>query len=245
LKKSYQIINFLVALAFFFSVLTVGNGIGYVSVLAISKNNDVIAMISNSRYDVTYYPLKLGDTLIWSNHDNMDHKIKITKNTTGELISESKTIKPYSNFSHTFDAPGMYRYSDPLNSEMGGFISVTNDILTSIASKNMKNNVDIQLTREPIKPNTEKSTNFLIDFVNSKTKNDQEHIDYDFIIYSVSKDGQYNQMYKQTHHSDEGVEQATYKFLKPGLYVLKITIYDILFNPINPDVATFNVAVSE
>ena len=40
------------------------------------------------------------------------------------------------------------------------------------------------------------------------------------------------------------MEQATYRFLQPGKYVIKVTIYDILFNPVNPDVATFNVVVS-
>jgi plastocyanin len=217
------------------------NSVGLVPVSAVSKNN-IIAMISNSRYDVTYYPLKLGSTLIWSNHDNMDHKIKINKNTTGELIAESNTIKPYSNFSHTFDKLGIYHFSDPLNSQMGGFISVSNDVAADTVSNNMKNNVKIQLVQEPIKPTIEKDTNFLIDFINQKMNKDQEHVDYDFVIYSVN-DGENKQVYKQARHSDEGVDQATYRFSQPGNYVIKVTIYDILFNPVIPDLAIFNVTV--
>jgi plastocyanin len=217
------------------------NSFGLVSVSAIGKNN-IIAIISNSRYDVTYYPLKLGNTLIWSNHDNTDHKIKINENTTSELITESSTIKPYSNFSYTFDKPGIYHISDPLNSQMGGFISVSNDVATNTVSNNMKNNVDVQLVQEPIRPTIEKVTNFIIDFINQKTNKDQEHVDYDFIIYSENE-GENKQVYKQTHHSDEGVDQATYRFSQPGKYIIKVTIYDILFNPVNPDLAIFNVTV--
>jgi plastocyanin len=217
------------------------NGVGLVSVSAISKNN-TIAMISNSRYDVTYYPLKLGSTLIWSNHDNIDHKIKINENKTGEIVAESNTIKPYSNFSHTFDKPGIYHFSDPLNSQMGGFISVSNDVAANTVSNNMKNNVNIQLVQEPITPTIEKDTNFLIDFINQKTNKDQEHVDYDFVIYSING-GENKQVYKQAHHSDEGVDQATYRFLQPGNYVIKVTINDILFNPVIPDLAIFNVTV--
>ena len=180
---------------------------------------------------------------MWSNHDNMDHKVKIIENTTGRQVIESNTIKPYSNFSYTFDKTGVYHFSDPLNSQMGGVISVSNDIATNMVFNSMKNNVGIQLILEPSKPTTEKNTNFLIDFINKKTMKDQEHIDYDFIIYSTNG-GEAKQVYKQGLHSDEGLEQATYRFLQPGKYVIKVTIYDILFNPVNPDVATFNVVVS-
>ncbi|HEY7080286.1 MAG TPA: hypothetical protein VH500_11330, partial [Nitrososphaeraceae archaeon] len=66
---------------------------------------------------------------------------------------------------------------------MGGFIPVSNDVAANTVSNNMKNNVNIQLVQEPIKPTIEKDTNFLIDFINQKTNKDQEHVDYDFVIY--------------------------------------------------------------
>jgi hypothetical protein len=92
LKKSYQIFHFLIALDLFISIIAIGNKVGFESISATSINH-IIAVISNSRYDVNYYPLKIGEILTWANHDNMDHKIKISKNTTGESVSESNTIK--------------------------------------------------------------------------------------------------------------------------------------------------------
>ncbi|MGB0029463.1 MAG: hypothetical protein WBP64_21780 [Nitrososphaeraceae archaeon] len=106
----------------------------------------------------------------------------------------------------------------------------------------MKNNVSIQLVQEPAKPIVGKDTNFLINFINNNTMKSQEHVDYDFVIYDGSK--AYSEVFKQAHHSDEGLDQAVYRFLKPDKYVIKVTIYDILFNPVNPDVATFNITTS-
>ena len=53
---------------------------------------------------------------------------------------------------------------------MVGTISVSDDIMTTTVSRNMKNNVSIQLTQEPAKPIVGKDTNFLINFINDKTK---------------------------------------------------------------------------
>jgi hypothetical protein len=52
-------------------------------------------------------------------------------------------------------------------------------------------------------------------------------------------------VYEQAHHSDEGVDQATYRFSQPGKYVIKVIINDILFNPVIPDLAVFNVTATK
>jgi hypothetical protein len=49
-------------------------------------------------------------------------------------------------------------------------VSVSDDIMTTTVSRNMKNNVSIQLTQEPAKPIVGKDTNFLINFINDKIK---------------------------------------------------------------------------
>jgi plastocyanin len=237
--RYHQVCNALLVLGLITVIIAISWFTGLPHVRADTKDN-TITMIMNSRYDVTYYPLNVGKTIFWSNKDNVDHKIKITESTTGKLVSESDTIKPYSNFSHTFEKAGVYHFSDPLNSQMGGTVSVSKDITTNTVFNNMKNNVGIQLTREPTKPTLGKDTNFLINFINEKTKKDQEHVDYDFVIYSANG-GENKQVYKKALHSADGLEQATYRFLQPGKYVIKVTIYYILFNPVNPDVATFNI----
>jgi hypothetical protein len=40
----------------------------------------------------------------------------------------------------------------------------------------------------------------------------------------------------------KGVEQGTYKFITPGNYTAEVTIYYILFAPVQPDIAKFNIA---
>jgi len=70
-----------------------------------------------------------------------------------------------------------------------------------------------------------------------------KHIDYNFINYR-DKGGENNkELFRQASHSDEGVDQAKYKFLEPRKYIIKVTIYDILFNLVNPNVTIFNVTI--
>jgi plastocyanin len=118
--RYHQIYNALLVLGLIIVIIAISWFTGLPHVRADTKDN-TITMIMNSRYDVTYYPLNVGKTIFWSNKDNVDHKIKITESTTGKLVSESDTIKPYSNFSHTFEKAGVYHFSDPPNSQMGRY----------------------------------------------------------------------------------------------------------------------------
>jgi hypothetical protein len=63
----------------------------------------------------------------------------------------------------------------------------------------LNNNVAIQLTWSPSKPKLGEETHFMITFINEKTNKNQEHIDYQFIIYDQNSKGL---------HSGWGVEQA-------------------------------------
>jgi hypothetical protein len=113
---------------------------------------------------------------------------------------------------------------------MHGTVLVTNNISTSVVTYNLNNSVLIQLTWSPFKPKIgerEDQTHFIITFINEKSNKNQEHIDYQFVIYD--------------QNNNRVFEQAAYRFIKPGNYKAEVTIYYILFAPVQPDVARFNI----
>jgi hypothetical protein len=48
----------------------------------------------------------------------------------------------------------------------------------------------------------------------------------------------------QPLHTAEGIVTIPYTFQQQGAYIMNITVYGILFNPIKPEVAQFPVSVS-
>ena len=109
-------------------------------------------------------------------------------------------------------------------------------------TNNLNNSVAIQLTWSPSKPKAvvvggEEQTHFIIKFINEKSDKIQEHIDYRFIIYDENN----KSVLDQGLHSGWGVEQVAYTFMRPGNYKAEVTINYILFAPVTPDVAKFNI----
>ena len=91
-------------------------------------------------------------------------------------------------------------------------------------------------------------TNFKVTFDQNGGTAVQPHIDYDL---TISKDGK--QVFQasalagqsnQPLHSAEGIVTIPYTFQQHGAYIMNITVYGILFNPIKPEVAQFPVSVS-
>ena len=76
----------------------------------------------------------------------------------------------------------------------------------------------------------------------------QPHIDYDL---TIMKDGK--QVFQasalaghpnQPLHTAEGVVTIPYTFQQQGGYLMNITVYGILFNPIRPEAAQFPIGVN-
>jgi hypothetical protein len=235
----------------FSSVSTIIGLIVIVSIISLLPRivygyNDIITILPGasqkdiqSHFDITFYPLSVGKTLGWYNSDDINHNLNISTENGRKVLTKSGTIKPDSTFYYKFDKPGLYHFSSLSYPWMNGSVSVSNDTITTTASHNMKNNVTIQLTQQPSKVKVGQDTHFLITFINQRSKKNQEHIDYVFDIYDTDKSDK--QVFKQALHSSHGKEQAKYKFLRPGNYIADITIYYILFSPVNPDSAKFPV----
>jgi hypothetical protein len=93
-----------------------------------------------------------------------------------------------------------------------------------------------------------KQTNFKVIFDQNGGSAVQPHIDYDV---TISKDGK--QVFQasalaghpnQPLHTAEGIVTIPYTFEQQGAYIMNITVYGILFNPIKPEVAQFPISVS-
>jgi hypothetical protein len=117
-------------------------------------------------------------------------------------------------------------------------------------------NVMVQPTPTPIVNGTQ--TNFTVSSEQKGGNVVQPHIDYDVtitkggklmfqasalgggIIKGTSKTAHPN----QPLHATTGIVTIPYTFQKQGDYRMNVTVYGILFNPINPEYAQFPISVS-
>jgi hypothetical protein len=91
-------------------------------------------------------------------------------------------------------------------------------------------------------------TNLKVSFDQKGSSAVQAHVDYDLTIMKDDK-----QVFKlssqagypnQPLHTAEGVAIIPYTFQQAGTYVINITIYGFLFNPIKPETAQFTISVN-
>jgi hypothetical protein len=120
---------------------------------------------------------------------------------------------------------------------------VTGDISTAIVTK-LKNNVDVQLTWVPSKPKVGQITHFVMTFINTQTHKNQEHIDYAFAINDPNGKTLYSTGFSR-HSSGGGIEFTSYKFEAAGNFKSTITIYGVLFQPVNPGQTNFTITTTQ
>jgi hypothetical protein len=91
-------------------------------------------------------------------------------------------------------------------------------------------------------------TNLKVSFDQKGSSAVQTHVDYDLTIMKDSK--QVFQLSSQARypnqplHTTEGVVTIPYTFQQKGTYVINITAYGFLFNPITPETAPFTINVN-
>jgi hypothetical protein len=88
-------------------------------------------------------------------------------------------------------------------------------------------------------PKAGELTHFQITFINKKTGKNQQHIDYVFSIANPEN----KILYQQTLHSSWGVESSSYKFQTTGVFIPKVTIDAVLFQPVEPVDGDFKISV--
>ena len=106
-------------------------------------------------------------------------------------------------------------------------------------------NVALQPSPDPIFKGTQ--TNLKVSFDQKGTSTVQPHIDYDVTISKAGKQ-LFNAVTQAGQpgpslHTSEGIVTIPYTFQEPGIYFIKVSVFGILFNPINPEFAQFQVNV--
>jgi len=104
-----------------------------------------------------------------------------------------------------------------------------------------KGTLNVKLTYDSIEPNTQNKIN--IDFINPQTQKIQEHIDY---TISVSKDGENVFGPIPLTHTSLGSVKIPIEFnLGEGVYSMDFVVKGILFQPIPPEIVSFDILVGE
>jgi hypothetical protein len=107
-------------------------------------------------------------------------------------------------------------------------------------------NVVLQPLPDPIVRGTQ--TNLKVIFDQKGTSTVQPHIDYDVttskagkqLFNAVTQAGQPG----PSLHTSDGIITIPHTFQEPGIYSIKVSVFGILFNPINPEFAQFQVNVT-
>jgi uncharacterized protein YfaP (DUF2135 family) len=108
-------------------------------------------------------------------------------------------------------------------------------------------NVVLQPSPSPIVKGTQ--TNFKVNFDQKGTSTVQPHIDYDVTISNAAGKQLFNAVTiagqsGPSLHTSDGIITIPYTFQQPGTYNIKVSVFGILFNPINPEFAQFQVNVA-
>jgi hypothetical protein len=201
--------------------------------------------------DITDYFVPVGEKLTLFNDDFIDHRLVMTNEDNKTRLLEID-LPANSSFSLEFAEPGKYYYSSKDYPKIQGSIRVHDSSNISIEKvTGLENDVDIQLSWTPSRVLSNATVydsvggnwgvDFIITFVDNKTGVNQEHIDYTYIILDDSG----NELFNQGLHSTYGVENARYNFEKTGNFTSKVTITNILFAPVQPDVAIFDINIPD
>jgi hypothetical protein len=124
---------------------------------------------------------------------------------------------------------------------MKGKIIVTDDIKT--VKESFENDIDLNISWTPSIIKSGEKAIFKIIFIDKKSTNNQEHIDYSFTIKDSSVD---KVLYRNSlTHSAWGIEPASYKFDLTGNLVVEVGIQGILFQPITPEYIEFEIETTQ
>jgi plastocyanin len=74
--------------------------------------------IANLAFNPSSIDVKVGDTVTWTNNDNVGHTV------TGDGGLDSGTIEPGGTFSKKFDTAGTYQYHCSVHPSMTGTVVV-------------------------------------------------------------------------------------------------------------------------
>ena len=105
-----------------------------------------------------------------------------------------------------------------------------------------KGTLNVDFSTDPAEPNPNDILKMQIDFLNPNTNRIQEHIDY---IVVVTKDGETIFGPIPLTHTSSGSVKIPVEVLDEGIYNAEIEVSGILFQPIPPELVSFDFAVGD
>ncbi len=107
-----------------------------------------------------------------------------------------------------------------------------------------KGTLNVGLTVIPLKPTPTDETKVKIDFINPKNDKIQEHIDYTFTLL---RGNDQKNVFGPTPliHTSEGSVTIPVGNLEEGTYLAEVEFEGILFQPIDPEIATFTILIGD
>ncbi|HJU58382.1 MAG TPA: hypothetical protein VJ583_01420, partial [Nitrososphaeraceae archaeon] len=145
--------------------------------------------------------------------------------------------------SYQFEKEGEYLFQSPKYYWMKGKIIVTDDIKT--IKKSIGNGIDVYISWTPSTIKLGEKSLFKIIFADKKSERNQEHIDYSFTIQNPSSSSDTVSYKNAITHSAWGIEPASHIFDSEGTFIGKLGIEGILFQPIEPEYAEFEIQVTK
>ncbi len=246
MKSFFQRKNIINTIFFSFSFSTLLFLFSFSSYFA-NAREEIITIVPGSSdptryrfFDITEYPINMGEEIRWYNADNIIHNIIVTSSNGEIIVAQSADIKPKEFFSYKFDKEGEYIFHSANYNWMKGKIIVNDDIKT--IKDSIENNIDLYISWTPSSYITQgEKIIFKIIFVDKKSERNHEHVDYSFTIQNSTAD---TVLYKNAvTHSAWGLEPASYKFESSGIFIGKLRIEGILFQPIEPHNTEFEIQV--
>ena len=229
----------------YISFLILAFFVSYYGTFIVQAQEETITIVpgssDSSRYrffDITEYPLNTGEELKWYNADNIVHNIIVTSNDGDIIVAQSGNIKPKGSFSYKFDKPGEYLFKSANYNWMEGKVIVTDNLKT--VKKDMNNDIEALVSwAAPSSNQVNQKTIFKIIFMDKKSEKNQEHIDFSF---TISNSNSNKILYKNSvTHSAWGVESASIILDSNDIYLAKLRIEGILFQPIDPVQTEFEI----
>lgn len=99
--------------------------------------------------------------------------------------------------------------------------------------------INVSFSTDPANPTTEDTTQLKIGFLNKQSNSIQQHIDYKISVAQGS-----SQVFGiPVTHTAEGSVSVPFQFQTGGKYQITVEVDGILFQPIPPETATFDVQV--
>jgi Fe-S cluster assembly iron-binding protein IscA len=175
-----------------------------------------------------------------------DKKVFQFSSQAGHPNQPLHTVEGIVTIPYTFQQEGTYVINITVYGILHHLIKPETAQFTMVVARGGSLNVILQPSPFPVIKGSQ--TNLKVSFHQKGSSAVQPHVDYDLTImkddkkvFQLSNSTGYP---NQPLHTTGGIVTIPYTFQQEGTYVINITVYDILYNPIKPETSQFTINVN-